>query len=95
MGKPGVIERPEVTDGSTGAGECWIVTVFNNDYNTWDEVVMILIAATGCTLDEAHMETWEIDRLGKSVVHHGERGECSDAAKIIAEIGIRVEISQE
>lgn len=76
---------------SLGKGE-WLVTVFNNDYNTWDEVIAILCLATGCGRDEAEMETWEIDRLGKSIVHHGDQPECEKAAGIIRTIGIKVSV---
>ncbi|HVT13625.1 MAG TPA: ATP-dependent Clp protease adaptor ClpS [Fimbriimonadaceae bacterium] len=93
---PGVTERPEIEEiGPGSGGDRWIVTVFNNDRNTWQEVIAILMIATGCNFNEAYIETWEIDRLGKSVVHHGEEDECVKAANIIAEIGIRVEVSAE
>jgi len=69
--------------------------VFNNEANTYDEVIFILMAATECTPDEAYMETWEIDHLGRSVVHHGGGDECRRAGEIIGTIGIRVEVSQE
>lgn len=69
----------------------WIVTVYNNETNTYEEVIMILMLATDCTTDEAYMETWEIDHLGKSVVHCASEAECQRAAEIIATIGIRVE----
>ncbi|MDR3688861.1 MAG: ATP-dependent Clp protease adaptor ClpS [Fimbriimonas sp.] len=95
MAAPGIIERPQIDDGHTSGGGNWIVTVFNNDYNTWDEVVFILMAATGCDENEANIETWEVDNLGKSVVHHGEQEECNAAAGIIAQIGIRVEVTEE
>jgi ATP-dependent Clp protease adapter protein ClpS len=95
MSSPAIIELPEVTDGNTLGGDHFIVTVFNNDHNTWDEVVDILMKATACSLDEAEIETWEIDHLGKSVVHHGDRGECDAAAEVIRQIGIRVEVSEE
>jgi ATP-dependent Clp protease adapter protein ClpS len=72
-----------------------VVTVFNNDHNTWDEVIQILILATGCDFEEAELETWEIDHLGRSVVHHGEKEECDDAAAVIAQIGIEVRVSKE
>lgn len=95
MSLPGTIERPDIeaTDSQTGDG--WIVTVFNNEENTYSEVMTILMIATECDADEAYMETWEIDHLGKSVVHMGSRDECDAAAAIIAQIGIRVEVSQE
>lgn len=51
--------------------------------------------ATGCTVEEAHIETWEVDNLGKSVVHHGSKEECDRAAGIIRTIGIRVEVVEE
>jgi ATP-dependent Clp protease adapter protein ClpS len=92
---PGVIELPETTDGSTNATGHWVVVVFNNDYNTYDEVISILMIATGCSFDEAHMEAWEIDHLGKSVVHHGDKEECEDVASVVKQIGIRVEVSKE
>jgi len=61
MASPGTLTRPELdaaTDLNRGG---WIVIVFNNEVNTWEEVVSILMLATKCSLDEAEMETWEID----------------------------------
>ena len=84
-----VIEKERV------GGSGWIVIVFNNEVNTWDEVVMVLQKATGCTQEEADIETWEIDTLGKSVVHHGGQEECERAAGIIRTIGIQVEVVEE
>ena len=83
------------TDGQMDTSSGWIVTVFDNDTNTFDEVVEVLIRATGCTLEEAEIETWEVDQLGRSVVHHGCETECRRSAEIICQIGIRVEVSQE
>ena len=71
------------------------MVVYDNDYNTVPEVIMILMQATACSLDEAQMETWEVHNLGKSVVHHGDHPECVRAAGIIRTIGIRVEVIEE
>ena len=72
----------------------FIVIVFNNDVNTYDQVILILQKATGCSLQEAEMETWEVHNLGKSLVHHGGEDECEKVAEIIRTIGIRVETTQ-
>ncbi len=72
-----------------------IVIVYDNDKNTYQEVILILRKATGCSYEEAAIETWEIDHLGKSVVHHGSQEECERAASIIRTIGIRVEVVEE
>ena len=90
---PDVIGKPDTGQGGGIGG--WIVTVFDNDFNTHDEVTNILIVATGCDMEEAQMETWEVHNLGKSVVHHGDRQECEQAAAVIAQIGIEVQVSQE
>ncbi len=91
--RPGIIEEIDAADSQTGGG--WIVTVFNNDHNTYEEVVDILRKATSCSFEEAHTETWEIDHLGLSVVHHGSETECRRAAEIIETIGIEVKVSEE
>ena len=93
MTSPGIIEQIDEV-GQERESPGWIVTVFNNETNTVEEVVDILRKATGCTFEEAWNETWEIDHLGMSVVHQGDEEECEDAAKIIATIGIKVEVSQ-
>jgi ATP-dependent Clp protease adaptor protein ClpS len=88
-----IIPRPGSTDDVGQTGD-WIVIVFNNDHNTFEEVITILQKATGCGLEEAQMETWEVHHLGKSIVHHGVRAECDRAASIIQTIGIQVSVDQ-
>lgn len=95
MSAPGILERPEELTQGPGTGGGYIVTVYNNEHNTYDEVMLILMIATQCDADEAYMETWEIDHLGKSVVHHACEEECLKAADIISSIGIEVQVSEE
>ncbi|BBO24922.1 MAG: hypothetical protein AMXMBFR19_19160 [Chthonomonadaceae bacterium] len=71
------------------------MTVFNNEYNTYDEVINILMAATSCSFEEACIETWEIDHLGRSVVHYASEQECEHVAGVIRTIGIQVSVGRE
>lgn len=90
---PGTIERPETIDSTTPEQQPdWLVIVFDNEFNTFEEVTMILILATNCSVEEATIETWEVHHLGKSVVHRADEKECLRVASIIAKIGIRVEV---
>lgn len=73
----------------------WLVKVFNNEHNTYQEVMVILMLATDCDEDEAYIETWEIDHLGSSIVHSADETECQRVAEVISTIGIRVEVYQE
>jgi ATP-dependent Clp protease adaptor protein ClpS len=75
--------------------DLWSVTVFDNDTNTYEEVMTVLMIATGCSGEEAHIEAWEIDHYGSCLVHRDTEDDCRKAADIIAKIGIRVEVSKE
>jgi ATP-dependent Clp protease adaptor protein ClpS len=85
----------EEQETSRGGEEGWVVVVFNNEHNTYLEVISILMQATGCTLEEAEIETWEVDHLGQSTVHHGGQEECERVAAVIRTIGIQVEVKEE
>jgi ATP-dependent Clp protease adapter protein ClpS len=91
--EPVTERRPDLLDETTHSlSSDYIVIVFDNPYNTVVEVIDILQKATGCGLEEAQMETWEVHFTGRSVVHHGDHAECERAAAIIATIGIRVAV---
>lgn len=86
------IELPELEEHALPAsGEKWIVTVYDNDFNTEEEVMTVLMLATGCSAEEAYIETWEVHHLGQSVVHRADEDECRSVAEVVAVIGIRVE----
>jgi ATP-dependent Clp protease adapter protein ClpS len=91
------IAVPEQTEheSDVGGGDGYIVIVYNNEHNTYAEVISILMQATACTQEEAEIETWEIDHLGQSVVHHGAQEECERVAAVIRTIGIQVEVKQD
>lgn len=88
------LPRPGFSEGVDNQTGDWIVIVFDNPTNTFEEVIGILQKATGCGLEEAEMETWEVHHLGRSVVHHGDLAECDRAAGIISTIGIRVKVDK-
>lgn len=85
-----VLPEREVEEIQGTPGGEWRVVVFDNDHNTFDEVIGILQIATGCSLEEAEMETWEIHHQGRSIVHYAGEEECRRVAEVIATIGIQV-----
>lgn len=90
------VELPEQEhEEQTKKGEGWIVTVFDNDTNSYDQVMFILMLATSCTSEEAYIEAWEIDHYKKCIVHRAGQTECEMAAGTIATIGIKVEVTPE
>jgi ATP-dependent Clp protease adaptor protein ClpS len=89
------LEQPSLSEATQVQLESWVVVVYDNDENTAEEVISILLIATHCSMEEAEIETWEVHHLGKSVVHHGEKDECDTVAQVIRQIGIRVEVINE
>ena len=92
---PKIIEKPDLSYADSTELESWVVVVYDNEINTGDEVVFILMVATHCSIEEAEIETWEIDHLGKSNVHFANKDECEGVAQIIRQIGIQVEVMSE
>jgi hypothetical protein len=85
---------PELLGADVGVGR-WMVVIYNNDTNSMDEVVEILMFATGCNSEEAQIETWEAHTYGKAPVHFATKIECDDVAAIIAAIRIKTEVARE
>lgn len=81
------------TEGGRGAR--WMVVIHNNDHNSFDEVIDVLVCATGCCVEEAAIEAWEAHHYGKAPVHFAEQTECSEAATIISRVGIVTEVMPE
>lgn len=72
-----------------------MVVIFNNETNTVDEVIEVLILATGCTIEEAAIETWEAHTYGQAAVHFDTEPTCHDVARLIGSIGVRTEVQPE
>jgi ATP-dependent Clp protease adaptor protein ClpS len=85
---------PEILDSSTQSGG-WMVLIYNNDHNSMEEVVEILMKATQCDAEEASIEMWEAHHYGKASVHYAGRAECDRVAAIIATVGIQTEVCEE
>ena len=86
--------EPEVLDTGVGAGR-WMVVIYNNDTNGFDEVIEILMRSTGCGIEEAYMETWEAHTYGKASVHFANRDECEIVAAMIATVGVKTQVTRE
>ena len=88
------VVEPEIQDTHSGTGR-WMVVIYNNETNSMEEVVHVLIRATGCDVEEAEIETWEAHTFGKAPVHFAAKEECDAAAQIISSIGIKTEVALE
>ena len=73
-----------------------MVTIFDNETTSMDEVVEVLMIATGCTIEEAAIEMWEAHTFGKAPVHfHRDPVECHRVAGIIETVGVQTTVTLE
>jgi ATP-dependent Clp protease adapter protein ClpS len=72
-----------------------MVVIFDNSFNTMDEVITVLMQATNCDFNEAYMEMWEAHHFGKASVHFGSKEVCDEVANVISEVGVETQVTQE
>lgn len=85
----------EPTASRPGAGGRWMTVIYDDDVTPVDVVLVTLVAATGCDMQEAATEVWEAETYGKAPVHFATEEECRRAAAVIARARIRVDVQPE
>ena len=68
------------------------VIVYNDDWHTFDEVIVQLIKATNCTFEKARSQAFEIHIKGSCVVYKGRMNTCLKVSSILEEIALRTQI---
>ncbi|MBF0585983.1 ATP-dependent Clp protease adaptor ClpS [Prosthecochloris sp. N3] len=87
-------EATEIQTAVTDPGQldAYRVILFNDDVHTFDEVIVQIIRATGCSRSKAEQHTWEVHTRGRSMVYSGPLPRCLQVSSILEEIDLRTEI---
>ncbi|GBD88919.1 ATP-dependent Clp protease adaptor protein ClpS [bacterium BMS3Abin03] len=88
-------ENPEVEiyeEERIDAGLESRVMLYNDDWHTFDEVILQLIKATGCSYDEARSKAFEVHIKGMATVYNGEFKDCLRVSSILEEIALHTQI---
>ena len=88
------IEQP-VSDEDTKIGLPFKVVLYNDDWHTFEEVIVQLIKAVHCTFEEARSYAFEVHVKGKAIVFSGEMMKCLKITSILEQIGLHTEIVSE
>lgn len=70
----------------------WRVILFNDEIHSFDEVILQIIKATGCSKTRAVELTNEVHFKGKANVYEGSFTECLRVSGILQEIALITEI---
>lgn len=72
--------------------EPWNVILVNDDVHSFDEVIIQVMKATGCTPDHAADVAWKVHNDGEAVCFTGSRERSELVASILEEIDLRVRL---
>ena len=70
----------------------WRVILYDDDIHTFEEVIVQLVKATGCSAERAERHAWTVHTQGKDLVYQGEFFECFRVQGVLKEIGLVTEI---
>ena len=68
------------------------VVLFNDNFHTFDEVIVQICKATGTSQQTAEAHAWEVHTKGKSIVYDGDMGECLRVSSVLEEIALHTQI---
>ena len=68
------------------------VVLSNDDWHTFDEVIVQLIKAINCTFDFARSLAFEVHVKGKAIVFTGNLSACLKVSSVLEEIALNTQI---
>jgi len=82
----------EEVSEDTEIGLPFKVILYNDDWHTFDEVILQLIKAVHCSYEEARSYAFEVHVKGKSVVFSGSITKCLNVSSILEQIALNTQV---
>jgi ATP-dependent Clp protease adaptor protein ClpS len=88
-----ILPEPEIIeDENIGTGLESKVILFNDDWHTFEEVIVQIMKATQCSFETAREKTFEVHVKGKSIVFTGTMDSCLKVSSVLEEIALHTQI---
>ena len=88
---PGV--APVVEEDTDVAVETpWRVILYDDDIHTFEDVILQLMKAIGCTAEQGERHAWTVHTRGKDCVYQGDFFDCFRVQGVLREIQLVTEI---
>ena len=84
---PEIIEEQENTTTSENR-----VVLFNDDWHTFEEVIVQIIKAISCSFEQARSYAFEAHTNGKAIVFTGTMQDCLRVSSVLEEIALNTQI---
>ncbi len=82
----------EEVAADTDIGLPFKVVLYNDDWHSFDEVILQLIKAVHCSYEEARGYAFEVHVKGKSVVFAGSMNRCLTVSSILEQIALNTQV---
>jgi len=89
----GILET--LTEEETSIGMPFKVILYNDEVHTFEEVIVQLIKAVGCSFKEGRSFAFEVHVKGKALVFGGDLPSCLKVTSILEEIALHTQILSE
>jgi ATP-dependent Clp protease adaptor protein ClpS len=66
--------------------------LYNDNWHTFEEVIVQLIKAVKCTFEEARDYAFEVHTKGKAIVFSGSIKDCLRVSSVLEEIALNTQI---
>jgi ATP-dependent Clp protease adapter protein ClpS len=70
----------------------WRVILFDDDIHTFEDVIVQLMRAVGCSAQRAEQHAWTVHTKGKDTVFDGDFFECLQVQNVLREIELVTQI---
>ncbi len=68
------------------------VILYNDDWHSFDEVILQIMKAIQCTFEQARNKAFEAHVRGNSVIFNGKFKDCLKVSSVLEEIALRTQI---
>ncbi|HSP86595.1 MAG TPA: ATP-dependent Clp protease adaptor ClpS [Ignavibacteriaceae bacterium] len=83
---------PEIIEEEISIDSQNRVVLFNDDWHTFEEVIVQLIKAIRCTFEKARTFAFEVHTNGKAIVFTGGMQDCLRVSSVLEEIALSTQI---
>jgi len=88
-----ILPEPEIIeDEDIGKGIESRVILFNDEWHTFEEVIVQIIKAIHCSFEVARDKTFEVHVKGKSIIFSGALDMCLKVSSVLEEIALHTQI---
>lgn len=86
-------EYKPISEEDVALGLPFKVLLFNDDWHTFEEVIMQIVKAVKCSFEKARSYAFEVHVKGKATVYNGRLEDCLKVSSVLEEINLNTQVT--